>query len=44
MTAAQFQVLADVPPGAEWFANARNTNTERANRNLQDFTGFLGID
>ena len=44
LTAARFQVLADVPAEIEWFANIANASTRRAYENaLQDFTAFAGI-
>lgn len=38
LTAREFQVLADVPPEAEWFANIENANTRRAYKSdVHDF-------
>lgn len=44
LTAARFQVLADVPAATEWFANIASKATRRAYQNaLQDFMQFTGI-
>jgi site-specific recombinase XerD len=44
LTAAEFQILADVPPELEWFANLANPNTRRSYENaVKDFTRFAGI-
>jgi len=44
LTRAEFQSLAEVPPEDEWFANIRNSNTQRAYRkDVLEFMGFLGL-
>ncbi len=44
LTAAAFQVLAEVPAEVEWFANLGNKATRRAYENaLKDFMRFTGI-
>ncbi len=44
LAAARFQVLADVPPELEWFANISNKSTRRAYENaLRDFMHFIGV-
>jgi hypothetical protein len=44
LTTAQFQILADVPPELEWFANLTNANTRRAyQQDIHDFMAFAGI-
>lgn len=44
LTAAEFQLLAEVPPAAEWLATIDNPNARRAYRNdLQDVMTFVGI-
>ncbi len=44
LTAAEFHLLADVPPEVEWFANLSNPSTRRAYENaVRDFTRFTGI-
>ena len=44
LTKTRFNVLADVPPEFEWFANIDNKSTRRGYENaLQDFMRFTGI-
>ena len=44
LTAREFQVLADVPPEAEWFANIDNEGTRRIYAtSLREFMAFVGI-
>src|SRR5262245_14914422 len=44
LTSAQLQILADVPPEIEWFANVTNPNTRRAYRqDIKDFQAFAGL-
>lgn len=44
LTAAEFQLLADVPAEVEWFRNLDNPHTERAYRRaIADFIRFVGI-
>ena len=44
LTAREFQVLADVPPEAEWFANINNEGTKRIYAtSLREFMAFVGI-
>ena len=44
LTAAEFQLLADVPPEVEWFANIENPNTRLAYQNdVKQFMQFVGI-
>lgn len=44
LTAAAFQVLAEVPAEVEWFANLGNKATRRAYENaIKDFMRFTGI-
>ncbi|WP_339496726.1 tyrosine-type recombinase/integrase [Pseudomonas sp. EA_15y_Pfl1_P101] len=44
LTAAEFQILAEVPAAVEWFANIDNPRTRRAYQNdLADFCGFVGL-
>jgi integrase/recombinase XerD len=44
LTKAEFDLLADVPPEIEWFANIQNANTRRAYQiDLRDFRRFVGI-
>ncbi len=44
LTAREFQVLADVPPEAEWFANIDNEGTKRIYAtSLREFMTFVGI-
>lgn len=44
LTLAGFQMLADVPPEVEWFANIENENTRRAYRNdVHEFMNFAGV-
>ena len=44
LTAREFQVLADVPPEAEWFANINNEGTKRIYKtSLREFMTFVGI-
>jgi integrase/recombinase XerD len=44
LTAAEFHLLADVPPEVEWFANLSNPSTRRAYENaIRDFMLFTGI-
>lgn len=44
LTAAQFQILAEVPAAVEWFANIDNPQTRRAYQgDLEDFCGFVGL-
>jgi integrase/recombinase XerD len=44
LTVAEFQILADVPPEFEWFANIRNASTRRAYEHaIKDFMLFTGI-
>jgi integrase/recombinase XerD len=45
LTAAEFHLLADVPPEVEWFANLSNPSTRRAYENaIRDFMRFAGIE
>ena len=45
MSKAEFQVLGEVPPEAEWFANITNPNTRRAYKNdVCGFMRFVGIE
>ena len=44
LTAREFQILAAVPPEAEWFANIENANTRRAYKSdVHDFMAFAGL-
>ena len=44
LTAAQFQILAEVPAAVEWFANIDNPRTRRAYQgDLEDFCRFVGL-
>ena len=44
LTEREFQVLADVPPEAEWFANIDNEGTKRIYATaLREFMAFIGI-
>jgi site-specific recombinase XerD len=44
LTSREFQVLADVPPEAEWFANIDNEGTKRIYAtSLREFMAFVGI-
>jgi site-specific recombinase XerD len=44
LTSREFQVLADVPPEAEWFANIDNEGTKRNYAtSLREFMTFVGI-
>lgn len=44
LTAREFQVLAEVPPEAEWFANIDNEGTKRIYAtSLREFMAFVGI-
>lgn len=44
LTAAEFQLLAEVPAAVEWFANIDNPRTRRAYQgDLEDFCGFVGL-
>ena len=44
LTAREFQVLADVPAEAEWFANIDNEGTKRIYATaLREFMAFVGI-
>ena len=44
LTAREFQVLAAVPPEAEWFANIDNAGTKRIYAtSLREFMTFVGI-
>jgi integrase/recombinase XerD len=45
LNAAEFHLLAEVPPELEWFANIENPNTRRAYQNdVKDFRLFAGIE
>ncbi len=45
LTAAEFHLLADVPPEVEWFANLSNPSTRRAYENaVRDFMRFTGVE
>ena len=44
LTAAEYHVLAAIPPEIEWYANITNAKTKRAYKiDIEDFTGFIGI-
>lgn len=44
LTDAQFQVLSELPPEAEWFANIDNEGTRRIYKTcLREFMAFVGI-
>ena len=44
LTAPEFQILAEVPPEAQWFANLDSAQTRRAYQNdLRAFMAFTGI-
>ena len=44
LTAQQFQLLAEIPPEAEWLANIENPKTAKAYRiDVQEFINFLGV-
>jgi hypothetical protein len=44
LTAAEFQILAEVPAAVEWFANIDNPRTRRAYQgDLEDFCSFVGL-
>lgn len=44
LTAAEFQILAEVPAAVEWFANIDNPRTRRAYQSdLEDFCSFVGL-
>jgi len=44
LTAKQFQQIADVPPGLEWFANISSEKNRKAYQNdIRDFAQFVGI-
>jgi len=44
LTLAQFDILSDVPPEIEWFANLTNANTRKAYRqDIHDFMAFAGL-
>ena len=45
LSKAEFQILGEVPPEAEWFANITNQNTRRAYKNdVSGFMRFVGIE
>lgn len=44
LTQAEFHRLADVPPGAQWFANLDSVQTRRAYQaDIKAFMAFVGI-
>lgn len=44
LTAAQFQILAEVPAAVEWFANIDNPRSRRAYQSdLEEFCSFVGL-